>query len=81
MKFTYNNGKGKITHRDVEIICGAKDYITAIDLTDYSPEDRDYLREQLLLARQQLLDRVEELGLNDNWRRFKEVGISNVREV
>jgi len=79
--FTYDNGKGKVTQRDVLVVSPANDFMEAIDLTDYAEEDKELLADIASLIHRKFLNELKEAGLVDNWRRFKSKGMSNISEV
>ena len=81
IKFTYSDSKGKISHREVVVLSEAADFMSAIDLSEYTPEEREYFAENIQLIQQEFLDSLKELGVYSNFRRFKEIGISGLSEV
>ena len=76
-QFTYTDGKGKATERDVVVYAFASDFDSAFDLSEYNKDERDYFEEQLLELHEQFLADIKELGLSSNYRRFKTKGIQN----
>jgi len=76
-QFTYTDGKGKVTERDVVVYASASDFDSAFDLSEYNKDERDYFEEQLLELHEQFLADIKELGLSSNYRRFKTKNITN----
>lgn len=60
-----------ISSRVVWEIHPASDKMLAIDLSEFSEEERDYYIEQLTAIYQVLKEDIKQLGLNSNYRYFK----------
>lgn len=77
-EFDYVDAKGKHTHRVVYELSPISDKMLAIDLTEFNEIERAYYTEQLENIQAVFKEEVRQLGLGNNYRFFKEEGISNV---
>lgn len=76
VQFTYDNGKGKVSERDVLVVSDANDFMTAIDLSEFNDTEKQYYKEEMQEIHRVFLENIKNLGLGSNWRRFKTTGIS-----
>ena len=77
-EFDYTDAKGKHTHRVVYELSPVSDKMLAIDLTEFSEEERNFYAEQLENLHAVMKEEIKQLGLGNNYRFFKEEGITNV---
>lgn len=79
MEFTYEDAKGKVTERSVIVIKEPTDSYLTIDLTEFSPDERDYYEDEYYLLEKAFQDGLRELGLSQNYRRFKRNRMSDIK--
>lgn len=69
--FKYMKPEGEISSRIAWEIHPASDKMLAIDLSEFSEEDRNYYIEQLNDLYTCLKEDIKQLGLSSNYRYFK----------
>lgn len=73
--FDYIKKTGEVSNRCVWVISPPSDKMLAIDLSEYSEEDKNYYIEQLTDLFYVLKEDIKQLGLESNYRYFKKDGI------
>lgn len=68
--FTYTKKDGSVSERHVFVLKEPSDLMLAIDLTEYSPEERSDFEDLLEQLNQQFKDSIKEVGLASNYRNF-----------
>jgi len=76
IEFDYVDSKGKHSHRIAWPVSGPGDKHLVIDLSEFPPEEREFLRDQLNDIYAVYLEEIKQLGLGNNYRYFKEENIS-----
>lgn len=73
--FRYTKADGSVTDRSVVVVHEPSNLMLAIDVTEYTEGERDYVLDELKTIQQVYMDSIEELGLKSKWRTFKKEGI------
>ena len=80
-KYNYTKADGSTTPRTVYEIAKPSDMLLAIDLSEFSPPERDEFEAGLQQLYDEYLTGIEQLGLGNNWRYFKTKGMTPRKEV
>lgn len=71
-EFSYKDAKNVVTQRLVYEVHPASDSCLALDLTEFNKAEREYYVEQLERVDDMVKQEIREIGLNAQYRRFKE---------
>lgn len=74
-RFTYTKANGDTSERVVYPIQMPSDSLFGLDLTEFTEEEQDHYAAQLELLYADVRDAIIDMGLNHQYRRFKEAGI------
>lgn len=77
LEFDYVDSKGKESHRVIWPVSSPSDKYFALDLTEFSEEERAFLADQLNDLHTVFLAEVKALGLGQNYRLFKQANMTN----
>lgn len=80
LEFDYVDAKGKESHRVVYTINAPTDKYFGVDLTEFDEEERIYYIQALEDIYTVQLEEIKQLGLNNNYRFFKEEGVSGIHK-
>ena len=80
IEFDYIDSKGKHSHRIIWPVNGPTDKYLGIDLSEFPPEEQEFLKDQLDDIYNVYLEEIKQLGLGSNYRYFKEENISGINK-
>ena len=72
----YKKADGTQSDRYIHIVSPIQDSLLAIDLTEFTEEQRELYDAELAALHREYLDSITDLGLSKHWRRFKKEGIT-----
>ena len=78
IEFDYTDAKGKHSHRVIWPIAGPSDKYFAVDLSEFSEMEREFLMDQLNSIHNVYLEEIKQLGLGNNYRYFKEDNVTGL---
>lgn len=78
IEFDYVDSKGKHSHRVVYPVAIPTDKYLTLDLSEFSAEEREFLKDQLNDIYSIYMEEIRQLGLSSNYRYFKESNISGL---
>jgi hypothetical protein len=68
--FTYKKSAKDISTRAVFLLSGPSDKYFGVDLSEFSPDEREYYARELEILAETMKLGIEELGLKSNYRLF-----------
>lgn len=71
-RFTYEKANGERSERVVYVISPASDNTFTIDLTEFNEEERSFYETELQNLYNGVTAAIADMGLNNNYRLFKE---------
>ena len=74
-EFTYTKANGDVSERVVFTLNPVSDMLFGLDLTEFSEDEREEYIDQLVALDNLIKGAIIDMGLNSQYRNFKESGI------
>lgn len=71
-QFTYTKENGEVSSRNLFVLNSPSDSYFGIDLSEFSTEEQTQYNKMLETLMESVSEEIQNMGLNHNYRRFKE---------